>query len=394
MNTSVAAWAIVASSVLVSPTMAQVDAAAEQVLRDSAEAIKGLESVSYKAKRFYSGGPLDGLLDISGEVKLVRTDAAPAMWLSGSIGVKNQEPTEFTAGSDGKTYSWIDKSNNTVYERPMTEGKARQTIENYTNQVLFDVFVAPEPYKGALEAANLKQTGVEEIGGVLCNVIEASTDDGRKTVYHIGVADLLPRREAMVGTNNVAKVLEIADLQADAGLKVADLAVAVPEGFKVDRFVPQRAQQTPAQQEPAPEIGLAAGTPGPAFALPTTSGEQKSLTDYQGSVVVLTFWGPVFAKSEACLDLMQELHTYFEGQEIKFVGVTCRETDASATTAYVQQHGYTFDVLTGGTETAKAYKVLGFPSVVVLSKAGDVTETFLGCPTEEQLLAAVEKAAK
>jgi peroxiredoxin len=368
------------------------------VLLDSAEAIKGLDSVSYKAKRFYSGGPLDGLLNISGEVKIVRSEdnPQPALWLTGSIGVKNQEPTEFTAGSDGKSYSWLDKSNNTLYERPMTDRKARQTIENYTNQVLLDVFVEPQPYAGALNAASLKQTGVEEIGGVLCNVIEASTEDGRRTVYHIGVADMLPRRESMVGTNEVAKVLEIEDLAANAGLAREDVALALPAGYQVDRFVPQAVTNSTQQQpqEPAPEIGLPAGAAAPAFELSTTSGEQKSLGDYNGSVVVLTFWGPVFAQSEACLNMMQELHTFFEGQEIKFVGIACRETDAVATSDYVQQRSYSFDVLTGGTETAANYNVLGFPSVVVLSKAGTVSETFLGCPTEDQLLAAVEHAAK
>jgi peroxiredoxin len=390
-----AAWAVVACSVLAGSALAQVDAAAEQVLHDSAEAIKGLDSVSYKAKRFYSGGPLDGLLDISGQVKIVRDGKGgqPALWLTGSIGVKNQEPTLFTAGSDGQNYSWLDKGNNTLYERPMTDRKARQTIENYTNQVLLDAFVAAEPYAGAFKATTLKQTGVEEIGGVLCNIIEASSEDGRRTVYHIGVADLLPRREAMIGTNDVAKVLEIQDLKANAELKVNDLTIAMPEGYRVDRYVPQPQAAAP-QQEPAPEIGLAAGTPAPAFELATLSGEHKSLANYKGNVVVLSFWGPVFSQSEACLNMMQELSTYFDGQEIKFVGIACREPDTATTTTYVQQRAYTFDVLTGGTEVAASYNVLGFPSVVVLDKAGAVSETFLGCPTEDQLLAAVEKAAK
>lgn len=399
MKTSVAAaWAIVASSVLAGSALGQVEAAAEQVLRDSAEAVKALDSVSYKAKRFYSGGPLDGLLDISGEVKIVRSEASPnpALWLTGSIGVKNQEPTTFTAGSDGESYSWLDKNTNTLFERPMADRKARQTIENYTNQILLDIFVEAEPYSGALEAASLKQTGVEEIGGVLCNVIEAATEDGRRTVYHIGVADLLPRRESMVGTNEVAKVLEIQDLQANGEVKAEDLAIVLPAGFAVDRFVPQQQQAATQaqQQDPAPEIGLPAGTAAPAFELPALSGEAKSLTDYEGNVVVLTFWGPVFAQSEACLNMMQELHTFFDGQDIKFVGIACREPDAATTSAYVQERSYTFDVLTGGTEAAANYNLLGFPSVVVLSKTGTVAETFLGCPTEDQLLAAVEAAAK
>src|SRR5690606_23405027 len=140
-------------------------------------AMKRLEFVCYKAKRFYTGGPLQDLLDISGHEKIVRTDAPRyAMWLDGSIGAKNQKPTEFTANSHGEIFAWLDKGSNTLFERPMTDRKARQTIENFTNQVLLDLFVSPDPYGGALKAASLTQTGVEEIGGVLCNIIEAATE--------------------------------------------------------------------------------------------------------------------------------------------------------------------------------------------------------------------------
>lgn len=412
-----AAACVVAAGMLGGIANAQVNEDAKTLLTESSNAIKALKGVQYKSK-LYGLGALKPIMDGDGEVKQLRPTPdlkTSAMWIKGAVAEIGKGKSPVHVMTNGMTVRWQDDPSNTVFERPVYDRNDASRVLGLGTQVTLAEFKDPAPMAKELGAPELKITGEESIRGETCKVIVASWDAGmRTTTYWISTKDKLPRKvELAHGGNNpdpekrLAKGTEIWDVKALPDLKVTDLIIPVPSGYKEDKQEASQAKAqdpnanpqlnpVPAGPVPDPVLGLPVSTEVPDFELKDTAGKAVKLSnpENRGNVVVLTFGGSRFPKSTTNFSVIQALADANKGKGVKFIGVTCREESEQAAKDFVAGQKLTFPVLTGGDAICTPYRVVGFPSTYVIDGQGKVSKFFQGPVTRDALEAAIDAASK
>lgn len=408
---------VIAAALFGSTAAAQVADDAAALLKESAEAIRGLKGVSYKSK-LYGLGPLKPIMDGDADVRQIRNPNSPKTsptWIKGAVAEIGKNKTSVYVTSNGKSIRWQDDPQNTVFERPFGDRNDAQRIFGLGSQVVMQEFNETAPLTKELTAAKLEITGTADIHGENCKVVVASWDGGiRSTTWWISAKDKLPRKvELTHGGNNpdpekrLAKGTEIWDLKLDPAMKEADFFIPVPAGYKEDKqdapIAPPKPVQNPndPNNPPLPAGPVADPILGPApnsdaadFELKDTAGQTVKLSSAKGSVVVLSFGGSRFPKSAANNAALESLTETYKGKNVKFYGVACREASDQAAADYVKTQKWSFPTLLGGDKIVNSYKVVGFPAICVVSTDGKVSKFLQGPTTKEAIDLAIQGAMK
>lgn len=400
---STVAALVVGSLALTGAAYGQVEQNAKDLLAQSAEAIKGLKDISATSKHFATGPMVKGMVDTSGEFKLIKGADAhrSAGFYKGrakSVSSVNDDVFHFYLNPDGsqQTVTWVDDTAKTVFTRPLQVRTDSFNQLTLGQQLLIDEIFHADPYAKALQSQKVVIEGTEEIGGERCEVVRASNKDGEAwTLWHISSNDKLPRRREMgvklQGQEEPVRiVVEWSNVRVNQNLTRKDLEIKVPEGYRVDE---QKAvasaggeQTPPAPPPPRPELGPARAAAAPDFDLRAGSGGGNvKLADLRGNAVVLAFWGSWNGKSKDALPVLEEITKGFQGKPVKVFAAACREKNDEAPEALMKEKGYSFGLLLGADETAKAYKVRGFPSFAVIDAEGNTVDFVQGFRSEDDL---------
>jgi thiol-disulfide isomerase/thioredoxin len=122
---------------------------------------------------------------------------------------------------------------------------------------------------------------------------------------------------------------------------------------------------------PAGELGK----PAPALSVKEwTDGKTRSLSDYQGKVVVLDFWGIQDGRCNYALPVIKDLEARYKDRDVVFLAIHAADTDIEDVRDFL--HHIKFNLLTavdaGEGETAKRYGVKGSPTLVVIGRDGRI----------------------
>jgi thiol-disulfide isomerase/thioredoxin len=121
-------------------------------------------------------------------------------------------------------------------------------------------------------------------------------------------------------------------------------------------------------------------TPAPDFTLKGLNGETYKLSDYRGKWLLLDFWG------SWCPPCREELpHLNQLAAEIKagkhpdnaFLAISCREPEET-TRAFVNNLNYTFPDAVADKEIEKNFKILGYPTKILVSPTGTMLPLAFG----------------
>lgn len=144
----------------------------------------------------------------------------------------------------------------------------------------------------------------------------------------------------------------------------------------------------PAESSPAESSSQAASeaeadpeaVPAPDFTLKDQLGNSHTLSDYQGKVVFLNFWGTWCPPCRAEMPDIQALYEeYGENQgDVVFLGVAHpnlgQEGTAEDVAAFMEENGYTYPTLMdeGGAVSTYSYYISGFPTTFMIDTDGNV----------------------
>jgi thiol-disulfide isomerase/thioredoxin len=141
--------------------------------------------------------------------------------------------------------------------------------------------------------------------------------------------------------------------------------------------------------DPAPRI---VGKPAMDFRLRNLDGEQVALSSYKGKLVLLDFWATWCVPCRAELPILEKLHREFAAKDAAIATVDVGE-NIETVGKYVRGEKYTFPVLLDEDEEMQwQYRLVAFPSLVVIDKQGRVTDLIGGALNEEQLRVALKRA--
>ena len=118
---------------------------------------------------------------------------------------------------------------------------------------------------------------------------------------------------------------------------------------------------------------IGVGKPAPDFTLTTFEGEQITLSDLSGKVVLVNFWASWCKPCEQeAVDLENAWRHYEPGGEVVFLGVDWTDTEPKAM-EYLEKFDITYpngpDL---GTRISQSYRTTGVPETYIIDKNGDL----------------------
>lgn len=134
-----------------------------------------------------------------------------------------------------------------------------------------------------------------------------------------------------------------------------------------------------------------AGKPAPPFTLSTFAGDEVSLTDFAGKVVLLDFWATFCPPCMAALPELQALHERNQERGFVVVGVTVDQRDALVERA-TREARITYPILRATPEAWNAYRVTALPALILIGRDGRIIRRYGGEADKAAMLAEIEKA--
>ena len=138
----------------------------------------------------------------------------------------------------------------------------------------------------------------------------------------------------------------------------------------------------------SPTDGAANSAPLLALTLPDATGEQETLGQWKGKVLIVNFWATWCEPCKEEMPRFIKLQDEFGPKGLQFVGVAIDQPEKVR--AFAKDIGLNYPTLVGGYGAIELSKTLGnrvgaLPFTVVLDRAGGVVHTQLGPVKDAQL---------
>ncbi len=339
---------------------------ARQILEESALAIAALRNGTYLYG--YEGtGSLAG--SYTGRVSFerpvgggfffkARLTPSPTPFTPGTEWTKDTPPM-FTIASNGLELTARDEVTGRFWFGTY-EGGSGHLASSSGYAVLFQ-FAQPDPFQAELAGA-LTYLGLETIGGVECEVVEATSPafGGADVTWYIGVEDRLPRGRDWEATRPGA--------EGTFSFRISELATDTALGPEALGNMSDPADEVIDEDRRQVRIGSEA----PEWTLSRPSGEVLSSEAFSGEVVVLTVWS---TWCQPCWEHMPAIDAAlgsFDGEAVRLLGVSAWEGDDASPAEFVSERDMSFEVLAGGERLATDYKVGAPPAIFVIDTGGTI----------------------
>lgn len=129
-----------------------------------------------------------------------------------------------------------------------------------------------------------------------------------------------------------------------------------------------------------PPSSVAIGEQAPEFTLPNMEGEQVSLSDFRGQVVVINFWATWCPPCREEKPTMEQLYQQKKDDGLVILAVNVEENPHQVVSQYLLQHSYSFPILLDGikAEVQGLYGVFRYPESYIIDRDGTVVDHIIG----------------
>ncbi len=169
------------------------------------------------------------------------------------------------------------------------------------------------------------------------------------------------------------------------GLAIAALAIALVAGFaSLPRLFP--AAGSALNGKAAPDVALSIVANAPA------SGSNLSLSGLRGHPVLLDFWATWCGPCQMEVPIVDRIAQRYGSQGLTVVGVNTSD-EAGNAAPYAKRHHLSFPIAYDeGQHAAAAYGVETLPTLVLISKTGEVVAVHRGIASDSELDDLVKRA--
>jgi peroxiredoxin len=120
------------------------------------------------------------------------------------------------------------------------------------------------------------------------------------------------------------------------------------------------------------------GQNAPNFKVTTIAGQQISLENYRGRVLVLDFFATWCQPCRASVLHLVEMNRKYGAEGLSVLGIGADEDGERAVKAFADKNRITYPVALAGESTLADYGVRSVPVMFVIDKKGRVSEVFRG----------------
>lgn len=118
----------------------------------------------------------------------------------------------------------------------------------------------------------------------------------------------------------------------------------------------------------------------PSFTLKDIDGNTVSLSEFQGSIVVLDFWATWCHECEYSSPELDRVYRKYRERGVIFLGISLDEGDDAIEKVknFVKKFSITFPILMGNSKLANDYYIKGIPTTYVLDKDHNIAARYVG----------------
>ncbi len=128
----------------------------------------------------------------------------------------------------------------------------------------------------------------------------------------------------------------------------------------------------------------------PDFNFITFDGEEMSLRDLRGEVVVLNFWASWCGPCATEAPELRAAWAHYEGRGVQFLGIAYAD-NGSRSIEFLADYGLSYlNAPDLGTRISEMYAIQGVPETFIIDANGDVAEFIYAGVTFDQLAASID----
>jgi peroxiredoxin len=121
-----------------------------------------------------------------------------------------------------------------------------------------------------------------------------------------------------------------------------------------------------------PALAASSSSPAPQFTLAARGGNEVSLAQYRGKVVMINFWASWCGPCRQEMPLLENIYKKYGKLGFTLLGVNV-EPDSKAADDWLKQTPVSFPILYDKeSKVSKLYDVAGMPSTVIIDRKGNV----------------------
>ena len=141
---------------------------------------------------------------------------------------------------------------------------------------------------------------------------------------------------------------------------------------------------TPLRNNPAPQKGFLA----PGFTLESNTGENFSLADQQGKVLLINFWTSWCPPCRAEMPAIQRVYSEYQADGLEVIAINATDQDELASVqSFIAERQLTFPILLDKDgEVSRLYNLHSLPTSFFVDQNGIIQEVVIGGPMAEALL--------
>ncbi|MGM0366238.1 MAG: peroxiredoxin family protein [Actinomycetota bacterium] len=127
------------------------------------------------------------------------------------------------------------------------------------------------------------------------------------------------------------------------------------------------------------------------FTLLNLEGEEVSLSDFEGKLVVLNFWATWCPPCRIEIPDFIKVYAQYGDKGVQFLGVSNESRDTLV--SFVAEYGINYPILIDGSVDTimPAWEIRAIPTTFILGENGEILEKFEGLLTQEQLENVLDK---
>jgi peroxiredoxin len=119
----------------------------------------------------------------------------------------------------------------------------------------------------------------------------------------------------------------------------------------------------------------------PSVTMPDPQGEQRSLDEWAGDILVINFWGTWCAPCREEVPLLVDLQADYEDEDVTVIGIALDR--AEPVRRFSEEYGINYPLLVGEDEALTALEAfgsgtLGLPHTFVVDRDGNIVNFHLG----------------
>ena len=116
----------------------------------------------------------------------------------------------------------------------------------------------------------------------------------------------------------------------------------------------------------------------PDFTLKTLDGQEITLSQLKGRVVLLDFWATWCGPCRESIPHLIELYSHYRGSGFELIGMDVDKGDVETVRRFVKSMDIPYPIIVAPDDLARSYRVTSIPATILIDKEGNLRERIAG----------------